>query len=627
MQSDYKILYLNYNGIQEEMAVVEGQTRDIYDESVRYLFGIPKETTLIYFDQDGDLTQLWFEPEGSILNVVVHESTSEDGWEQQFDTDTSHNEDPVPLPPKEVKERAKSEPKEEKKELIPVKVIQKQQESEPKEEKKELIPVKVNQKQQDSVPKPPFEEPAKQPVSIVFLGHVAVGKSTICGNIMATAGKVSPRTIKENTQKAKENNHPGAVYAYIMDTNEEEQVLGNTIEVGCTTFETETKNFTIYDTPGHQDYVANMITGAAMADVGVLVVSAKRGDFEAGLSKGGRTVEHILLAKALGIQELIVLINKMDEPTVNWSQERYEKIKHDLSLTMLRYGFNKEAYWIPLSGLSGANVFERVDPLVCDWYKGSALMEVLDGLKLPKQKYTNTVRISVFYKYTPKSVFVKIHSGWVKVGAKLAVMPSKTLVEVTAIKNADEEPVPYAIAGENVILELKNKNEELRAGCILCNPEDSCITCRLFMADLKVVDTLKHKPIVTAGYKCMLHLQALVEQCTIVRVFKPRAGSAEEGKLLKEQRFARKEENVRCIIATDMPIAVEKFKIDEKGSVKNKFGRFILRDEGKTIAVGVVTRYKPEKLHQLEETQDFLLNCQLLRNVKSYTLLSLLLLI
>jgi peptide chain release factor subunit 3 len=111
--------------------------------------------------------------------------------------------------------------------------------------------------------------------------------------------------------------------AYIMDTNEEERVKGKTVEVGRAHFETEHTRFTILDAPGHKSYVPNMISGASQADIGVLVISARKGEFETGYEKGGQTREHVLLAKTLGVAKLVVVINKMDDPTVKWSKERY----------------------------------------------------------------------------------------------------------------------------------------------------------------------------------------------------------------------------------------------------------------------------------------------------------------
>ena len=115
---------------------------------------------------------------------------------------------------------------------------------------------------------------------------------------------------------------------------------GKTVEVGRACFETDKKRFTILDAPGHAGFVPNMISGAAQADIGVLVISARKGEFETGFERRGQTREHAMLAKTAGVKHLVVLINKMDDPTVLWSEERYEECKTKLTPFLKKVGFN-----------------------------------------------------------------------------------------------------------------------------------------------------------------------------------------------------------------------------------------------------------------------------------------------
>jgi peptide chain release factor subunit 3 len=117
-------------------------------------------------------------------------------------------------------------------------------------------------------------------------------------------------------------------------------VQGITVEVGRAHFATANKRFTILDAPGHKNYVPNMITGVAQADVGVLVISARKGEFEAGFDRSGQTREHALLAKTLGVKKLVIVINKMDEPTVEWSKERYDNIQSKLGAYLKSVSFS-----------------------------------------------------------------------------------------------------------------------------------------------------------------------------------------------------------------------------------------------------------------------------------------------
>ena len=140
----------------------------------------------------------------------------------------------------------------------------------------------------------------REHLNIVFIGHVDAGKSTLSGCILFNMGYVDARTIERYEREAKARNRESWFLAFIMDTSEEERAKGITVEVGRAHFETETYRYTILDAPGHKNYVPNMIAGAAQADVGILVISARKGEFETGFEKGGQTREHALLAKTLG---------------------------------------------------------------------------------------------------------------------------------------------------------------------------------------------------------------------------------------------------------------------------------------------------------------------------------------
>merc|ERR1711972_978036 len=168
-------------------------------------------------------------------------------------------------------------------------------------------------------------------MNVVFIGHVDAGKSTTCGNVLLLSGCVGERVVERYMNEAKEKKRESWFLAYIMDTSDEEKARGKTVEVGRAHFETEHRRFTILDAPGHKSYVPNMIGGASQADIGVLIISARKGEFETGFERGGQTREHALLAKTLGVDKLVLAINKMDDPSVRWSQERYDEIVGKLS--------------------------------------------------------------------------------------------------------------------------------------------------------------------------------------------------------------------------------------------------------------------------------------------------------
>jgi len=292
----------------------------------------------------------------------------------------------------------------------------------------------------------------RKPCNIIFIGHVDAGKSTISGSILLKTGMIDERTIEKYQRLAKANNRESWFIAYITDENEEEREKGKTVEVGKAFFNTPTKRYTILDAPGHAGYVPNMLLGACQADFAGLVISAKNGEFEAGFEGDGRTREHALLAKSLGVTKLVVIINKMDEESVKWSKQRYDQIKSDLSgyLKLCGYNIEKHVYWVPISGLKGDNLITPVDKHICPWYEGPTLIDILDSLETPERKEDAAVRIPVLDRYKDQGVYLlgKIESGIVKYGATYTIMPSKINFEVGWLFNTEEKGVPYAKPGE-----------------------------------------------------------------------------------------------------------------------------------------------------------------------------------
>jgi len=432
----------------------------------------------------------------------------------------------------------------------------------------------------------------RQPLSIVFIGHVDVGKSTICGQIMLVTGRIDPRTVKKYEQEAREKNRDSWWLAYIMDFNEEERIKGKTVEVGRATFVTETKRYTIYDAPGHLNYVPNMIMGACMSDIGALVISSKKGEFESGHEGGGQTLEHMLLAKSLGIQRLVMVINKMDEPSVKWSKERYEEIKESLTPYLKQYGFNPEKYvsWVPVSGLKNQNIIEKVDPKICSWYTGPTLMEILETIEVPERDDKGSLRVPILDRMKGRAtdIFGKVNTGRIDVGAHITVMPYKLPAEVASIRNTDDQLVKYAKAGENIKLTLKGfeNDDYIHKGCVLCGQADLCSVFEKFIADIKIVNMLAHKPVISNGYQCVLHLHTIAEECTIEKILGIKTPNDKE---FKTARFARKGDQINAIISVKTTIAAEKY------TTSRQLGRFTLRDEGKTVAIGTVQKYTPIK--------------------------------
>lgn len=191
------------------------------------------------------------------------------------------------------------------------------------------------------------------------------------GNLLFLSGMVDKRTMEKYEREAKEAGRESWYLSWALDSTPQERAKGKTVEVGRAYFETTFRRYTILDAPGHKTYVPSMISGAAQADVAILVISARKGEFETGFEKGGQTREHIMLVKTAGIGKVIIVINKMDEPTVEWAKSRYDEIKEKISPFIRAAGFNlkTDVVFIPVSAYTGANLKDRVGKIVCPWYE------------------------------------------------------------------------------------------------------------------------------------------------------------------------------------------------------------------------------------------------------------------
>jgi len=448
---------------------------------------------------------------------------------------------------------------------------------------------------------PPVKEgDPREHLNLVFIGHVDAGKSTLSGSILYITENVDKRTIERYEREAKERNRESWFLAFIMDTNEEERAKGKTVEVGKAHFETDVKRFTILDAPGHKNYVPNMIMGASQADVGVLVISARKGEFETGFDRGGQTREHAMLAKTLGVSYLVVVINKMDDPTVNWSKERYDECVQKLRpfLKTCGYVIKREVKFIPISGLKGSNVKDEVDSSICPWWKNSwesgenntkvaTLIGLLNSLEISGRDATAPLRIPILDRYIDRGTIAmgKVESGVVRPGMKVTLMPTRAQFKVDAVW-ANEEPVSAARPGENILIKLAGAGtEDVRKGYVMCTAP-ACravdkIICQIFVSEMP-----ENTRIMTAGFQAMFHAHTCEEECSILKIFET---TNAKGQVVKGARFASVGMTCICMIELQQTVPLEAY------DTYPFLGRFTLRTEGKTIAIGKVTKLPPKK--------------------------------
>lgn len=417
----------------------------------------------------------------------------------------------------------------------------------------------------------------KEHVNIIFIGHVDAGKSTLGGAILYATGMVDQRTMDKYKREAKDMGRETWYLSWALDLTNEERSKGKTVEVGRGYFETEKRRYSILDAPGHKTYVPHMIGGASQADVGILVISARKGEYETGFEKGGQTREHAMLAKTQGVNKLVVVINKMDDPTVNWSKERYVECTSKLQQFLKGTGYNvkNDIFFMPIAAQQTMGIKDRVPKETCPWYDGPSLLEYLDGMQALERKVNAPFMMAVAGKYRDMGTMIegKIEAGVVKKGMSLIMMPNKQNVEVAAAYGETEEEVTIAQCGDQVRLRLRGiEEEEILPGFVLCSPKRLVNNVSQFEAQIRILDL---KSILTAGFNCVLHVHAAIEEVTFAALLhKLQKGTNRKSKV--PPSHAKKGDSIIAILQVTGgagSVCVEKFEDYPQ------MGRFTLRDQ------------------------------------------------
>jgi elongation factor 1-alpha len=420
----------------------------------------------------------------------------------------------------------------------------------------------------------------KPHLNLVFVGHVDHGKSTLVGRLLYEVGEVSEQTMKKYKEEAEKMGKGTFEFAWVMDSLKEERERGVTIDIAHKKFATAKNYFTIIDAPGHRDFVKNMITGASQADAAVLVVSAKDG-------VQPQTKEHAFLCRTLGVKQLIVVLNKID--AINYDEAQYNKVKDEVSKLLSGIGYKvAEIEFIPVSAYVGDNV--KVKSERTPWYKGKALLQSIDDLKMPDKPIDRPLRVPVQDAYTITGVGTvpvgRVETGVLKPGMKVIFMPANVVGEVKTVEMHHEQ-LPSAGPGDNIGFNVRGigKNDVKRGD--VAGPVDSPPTvAEDFTAQIVV---LGHPSAITVGYTPVFHVHTAQVACTFIELIKkidPKTGqtSEENPQFLKTGDVAIikvKPTKLLCIeTAKDFP----------------PLGRFAIRDMGSTIAAGMVIAITPKKV-------------------------------
>ncbi|MDR2624311.1 MAG: translation elongation factor EF-1 subunit alpha [Methanobrevibacter sp.] len=407
----------------------------------------------------------------------------------------------------------------------------------------------------------------KEHINLAFIGHVDHGKSTLVGHLLLKSGAIAEQQLDEGENK----------FRFVMDKLSEERERGVTIDLAHAKFETPKYEFTIVDCPGHRDFVKNMITGASQADAAVLVVAADDGVMP-------QTKEHVFLSRTLGINQLIIGINKMD--LINYDEKKFNELKDEITALIATVGY-KDITLIPLSAFEGDNISESSSNT--PWYNGPTLVDALNELQAPEKPTSLPLRVPIQDVYSITGVGTvpvgRVETGIMKKGENVIFEPAGASGEVKTIE-MHHETFDQAEPGDNIGFNVRGVGKnDIRRGDVAGHTDDAPTVAKEFDAQVQV---LNHPGVITIGYTPVFHCHTAQVACTFLELSKkldPRTGQVAE----ENPDFLKTGDAAIVKVSPTKPMVIEKY------SEIPHMGRFAIRDSGQTVAAGMCMNIIPAK--------------------------------
>lgn len=388
--------------------------------------------------------------------------------------------------------------------------------------------------------------------------------------------------MEQHEREAQEWGKGSCKFAWVLDNLKAERERGITIDISLWKFETPRLQYTVIDAPGHRDFVKNMITGTSQADVALLVLDASRGGFEAGIAKDGQTREHALLAYTLGVKQMIVLCNKMDDRTVQYSETRFQEIKEETTNFLKKVGYKPmKIPFIPISGWQGDNIVERSSQM--PWYTGPTLIEALDGVDPPHRPTDKPLRVPIQDVYRIGGIGTvpvgRVETGVIRQGITAQFAPGASTAEVQSIER-HHESVTEAGPGDNVGFHVKQLTvRDLRRGMVASDADNQPASgVSSFEAQVIVMN---HPGRMSNGYTPVIDCHTAHVACVFSRI--KEKIDRKTGKVLEtDPPFVQTGDACIADLEPTKPLCVESF------AEFPPLGRFVVRDMKQTVAVGVI---------------------------------------
>ena len=341
----------------------------------------------------------------------------------------------------------------------------------------------------------------KDHLNLIITGHIDNGKSTTMGHFLMDLGVVDERTIQSHAEESEKIGKGDTFkYAWVMDNIKDERERGITIDLAFQKFESAKYFFTLIDAPGHRDFIKNMITGASEADCAVLVLSAKEGETDTAIAPGGQAREHAFLLKTLGVKQIIVAINKMDDS--NYSEDAFKAAREKGEKLIKSVGYKADTVpFIPVSGWKGDNLVKKSENM--SWYSGKTLLEAFDDFTVEEKPTGKPLRVPIQDVYTITGVGTvpvgRVETGTMKPNDKIMIMPSGAVGEIKSIETHHTQ-LPSASAGDNVGFNLRGiEKKDIQRGDVMGSPDAPPNVAKEFLAQIIVIH---HPTALSRIYSC-----------------------------------------------------------------------------------------------------------------------------
>lgn len=402
-------------------------------------------------------------------------------------------------------------------------------------------------------------------LNFVIVGHVDHGKSTLIGRLLYDTDSLAPDKIEE-IKKASTGQGKRTEFAYLLDHLEEERKQGITIDTTQVFFKSPKRRYVIIDAPGHVEFVKNMITGASQAEAAVLIVDVKEGVQE-------QTRRHSYMLSLLGLNQVVVVLNKMDQ--VDFSEQRFNTVKAEAQKWLK--SINIEAmYYIPISAIEGDNVAAKSKNM--DWYGGLTFLDSLDTMKnkQPSENKPLLFPIQDVYKIDSKRLNVgRVEAGVISKGEKIKILPSEQTTTVNSIEKFLED-TDKAIASESIGMTTTDA-VFLDRGNIVCLPgSEPKLTDRIPASIFWMT-----KRDFTPGLRLMMRCATQETSCKIEKINK-RINSSTLEPIEEDANVIKNLDVAEVIIKTKKPIAIKNFNDVQE------LGRFVLVQDENICAGGII---------------------------------------